>query len=355
MKKMLVLFLLTINAFALEVDEKLTLRILKVSESGKTILINRGTEDGLVKGDHAKLFMTIGVVARAVMVKGSPTRSVWSVYRIVNADEIKQDKVLKLKITPAVKITKDESKTLVVDDKPSIVKGDPRDLGIPLADGADDLDAELSKENISSGGEIEVAKVDLSNKTGEIFSTLFLGSFDSTTTPNDNGTAFSSSESMTAFNFGYELYFADQTQWYSRISLYGQISITNLSVMSFEGSNSTENSTEFGAGFNFYPFTRPNISNEFIWFGAFDAMTGSTTTQIIPGDNATKQQESLNGTVTSFAIGAGVKFYTDNAIGARMRLDYYIRGDEFAPDSSNTIWIKNKQGPRITMGFSYRI
>lgn len=353
MKKILLLLLLTTNTFALEVDEKLTMRILKVSESGKTILINRGTEDGLVKGDHAKFFMTIGVVARGVMVKGSPTRSVWSVYRMVNAEEIKNDNVMNLKITPAVKLTKDETKMLVQDDSVNIKKGDPRDLGIPLAEGADDLSEVKSDQTVASS--IPLESVDLSNKTSELFATIFLGSFDSTTTPDDSGSAFSSSESMTAFNMGYELYFSDQTKWYSKVSLYGQLTITNLSVMSHEGSNSSENSTEFGLGMSLYPFSAPHKTNQFIWFGSVDAMTGNTTTQINPGDNATKQQESLNGAITSFSVGGGVKFYTDRGIGARMKLDYYIRGDKFSPDSGNTVWIKNKQGPRITMGFSYRI
>lgn len=160
---------------------------------------------------------------------------------------------------------------------------------------------------------------------------------------------------MTALNLGYEHYFTDISKWYSRISLYAKLAITNLSVMSFEGSNSTENSTEFGAGVSFYPFTRPNVTNEFIWYGSLDAMTGSTQATFLPGDNATKLEESLNGTITSFSFGGGVKFYTNSGFGAKMSLDYYIRGDKFAPDSTNTVWIKNKQGPRVTMGFSYRM
>ena len=41
------------KTLALELDEKLTTRLLKVSKSKKTILLNRGLEDGLVVGDHA--------------------------------------------------------------------------------------------------------------------------------------------------------------------------------------------------------------------------------------------------------------------------------------------------------------
>ncbi len=77
-KSLLLLLLVPFMAQALEVDEKLTVRILKTSESKKTIMINRGTEDGLVEGDHAKFIVTAGIVARAVSVRVSPTRSLLS-------------------------------------------------------------------------------------------------------------------------------------------------------------------------------------------------------------------------------------------------------------------------------------
>ena len=108
-----------VSAFALEIDEKLTLRFLKVSSTKKTVLINRGGEDGLVVGDHAKFFITAGVVARGVAEKVSPSRSVWSLYRIVDEAEITQDKVLNLKIASPVKITDDPSKSLKEEAIPS--------------------------------------------------------------------------------------------------------------------------------------------------------------------------------------------------------------------------------------------
>ena len=49
------------NIFALEIDEKLTTRVVDISESRKTILINRGIEDGLAIGDHAKFFVSTGL------------------------------------------------------------------------------------------------------------------------------------------------------------------------------------------------------------------------------------------------------------------------------------------------------
>ncbi|MBC7714750.1 MAG: hypothetical protein H7177_15495, partial [Rhizobacter sp.] len=118
MKKSLLFILPAVFAFnitnvsALEIDEKLTLRFLKVSATKKTVLINRGGEDGLVVGDHAKFFITAGVIARGVAEKVSPSRSVWSLYRVVDPQEITQDKVLNLKIATPVKITDDPSRSL---------------------------------------------------------------------------------------------------------------------------------------------------------------------------------------------------------------------------------------------------
>ena len=60
MKKLIVIFSFVFSriGICLEIDEKLTLRILDVSDTKRTILINRGLEDGLVVGDHAKLYLS---------------------------------------------------------------------------------------------------------------------------------------------------------------------------------------------------------------------------------------------------------------------------------------------------------
>ena len=117
MKRLWVIFFLcaiigTRAINALEIDEKLTIRFLKVSTSKKTILINRGAEDGLVVGDHAKFYITSGVIARGVVEKVSPSRSIWSLYRLVEPNEVVEGKVLNLKIASPVKITTDVSKSI---------------------------------------------------------------------------------------------------------------------------------------------------------------------------------------------------------------------------------------------------
>ena len=66
-------------------------------------------EDGLVKGDHAKLFDEEGVFARGVIVKVSPTRSVWSIYQLIRPEVIEKSSIVNLKISTPVKVTKDKN------------------------------------------------------------------------------------------------------------------------------------------------------------------------------------------------------------------------------------------------------
>lgn len=345
------------STFALEVDEKLTLRILKTSESGKTILINRGFEDGLVKGDHAKFFLSVGVVARGVLLKGSPTRSVWSIYRLVNKGYIRDDQVMNLKITAPVKVTKDESKTLVQDDTSAILKGDPRELNIPLAPGADDLSQE-DKALLENRERLLVDRdsmINLTDKNREVYTTFFYASYTTTATPDKSKTTYTSSESMTAITLGYEHYFKDEALWFSRVSLLANLSMVKVGAMSHEGTATNDSSNEYGVGINVYPFKRPKFAGEFIYYGNFSLAMGSTTTTYRPGHSAPDSvtDKSLSGSILMYSFGAGVKYYTTKAYGARIQFDYISRADQFGSDGYDS-WIKSRSGPRVVMGFSYR-
>ena len=116
----IICLLFTFKAYTLEVDEKLTLKILDTSSTKKTLLVNRGLEDGLVKGDHAKFFNETGVFARAVLVKVSPSRSVWSVYQLIKPDDLTKSLVANLKISTPVKVTADKTKMLTVENTPEL-------------------------------------------------------------------------------------------------------------------------------------------------------------------------------------------------------------------------------------------
>lgn len=97
---------------ALKLDTKFIARILGVSDTKRTILVNKGKEHGLAKDQHVKISIPTGVIARAVVVKISPSRSVWSVYRFFQKEKIEPQTVATFKISSPVRLTTDESKAL---------------------------------------------------------------------------------------------------------------------------------------------------------------------------------------------------------------------------------------------------
>lgn len=114
LKIFLMFFILSTGSVfgALKEDAKFIARILGASDTGKTILVNRGRENGIVKDIHAKISIPTGMIARAVVVKVSPSRSVWSVYRIFDKSKIAAQTVATFKVASPVRLTTDESKEL---------------------------------------------------------------------------------------------------------------------------------------------------------------------------------------------------------------------------------------------------
>ena len=131
-----ILVLISITeAYALEDDRRMIVRILSVSSSKKTILINRGREEGVKMGDHAKISNPVdGYFARAVASRVSPTRSVWSLYRILNEKPIIANAVITIKAASKVKLTKDESKAIGIlsSSYKKASKLDPTAKDVPL-------------------------------------------------------------------------------------------------------------------------------------------------------------------------------------------------------------------------------
>src|SRR5690606_5879848 len=155
----------------------------------------------------------------------------------VNADYIRDDQVMNLKLAPPAKVTKDESRTLDKDDPPAILSGEPRDTGIELAPGTDDMTEE--ERALVKNREMRLLQsnvtTNIENRFREVFATFFFGQFDATTTPSKNGVAQTGTESATAISAGYEHYFQDKAQWFSRISLVAQLQIMRSSVLSHQG------------------------------------------------------------------------------------------------------------------------
>jgi hypothetical protein len=108
-----IILLFSLSAQALENDKRLVVRLLGLSSSKKTILINRGREEGIKIGDHAKFSNPVnGYFARGTVSRVSPTRSVWSLYRIIKPEALVENTVVTLKAASPVKLTRDESKAL---------------------------------------------------------------------------------------------------------------------------------------------------------------------------------------------------------------------------------------------------
>ncbi len=356
----LALLALSGKALALEVDEKLTLRVLKLSETRKTMLINRGTEDGLAEGDHAKFYVSAGVVARGVVVKVSPSRSVWSVYRLVNADLVVNDAVMSLKISPPVKLTQDESRTIIQDDTPtSVAVDDATKLGIPLAEGANDL-AEGTRV-LSEADRAELLALqgpgNIRERNLELWTALSLSSLGSKSSNNaaNGAQSFSGSDARTQLALNLEYYVTDEKRWWARFSPFAFVNVQNRATSAFQGSKQAEASTEFGAGLNWHPWSLPSMVNHFIPFLSFSIGMGSLSSSYEPGVEAPGgATQEAQGSTMSYALGAGYKFYTNRGFGARAILDFYTRTEKLSQADTDLTWDRTSSGPRLWVGMGYR-
>lgn len=351
MKYFLFIFLFISSALhALEVDEKLTVRVLKSTDTRKTLMLNRGSEDGLVEGDHARFIVTAGVVARGVLVKVSPTRSIWSIYRLVNADFIVNDAVMTIKITPPVKITKDETQTIVAEDTPSRPVGDPNQLGIPLADGAQDISSADANLSVDDAEVMALEDVTIVEKNVEVFTLLNISGLAASTKSDV-------SESKGSFashhiGVGAELYSQKERAWYSRFSLTGAFNVMRLNSQSYNGVNSNNDTSEFEFGVNWHPGTMPSQTNRFIPYAHLAGMIGSTKSMY--RDDAADTERSANGSTNGFSLGFGFKYYVRSGFGGRILFDYYQRAEKFSEDDAGQSFNRTVGGPRLLLGFSYR-
>jgi hypothetical protein len=368
------------NVSALEIDEKLTLRFLKVSSTKKTVLINRGGEDGLVVGDHAKFFITAGVVARGVSEKVSPSRSVWSLYRIVDPAEIEQDKVLNLKIASPVKITDDPSKSLkeevipggteTMNVEPGVAgeeimsaedKDELKDLGIN-EDGDEPAPVTTTKKTNSkkSAAPNSVSVSDSSpmgstnySKTWEVWGTMYFNSLSGTYESSEEATATTStsaSSSSVDFSIGAEKYFMNFDNFLKEVSL--NAFIHKRSVESGDSVQSKTDWLEYGGGISYHFYNSASSINRLVGFGTLNGGMGKgtveTTTQVT-GQGAGNAPE---GTSSFFSVGLGAKYVLNNGFGVRAILDYYSTSETYEYEAYTVT--RSLSGPRINFGLSYR-
>ncbi len=370
------ILMLPFSASALDMDEKLTMRILSVSASKKTVLVNRGLEDGLVVGDHAKFFLTTGVIARGVVVKASPSRSIWSLYRLVVPEDVMADKVVSIKIASPLKLTEDPTKML--SEGHSEMEAGSEVLTVPAERGdvsperlaRDAREAqepnELDElENVRSKG-VDRKAVDaqadgpvlagdaksgtVSTWTLEVWSLLHFNALSTSVDSGDTGT-FSGKQSFVDFSLGLEKYFVQRQSWLHKVSLLALIHNSSQELTS-AGSEDTvrESSLEYGVGANYHFMEDPFTYGKPILFCGLNFGLGNATSTAEVG---TGDPDTFKGSATFFSLGVGGKFYTRWGLGARLVLDYYSRSEKYTLDDGGEIG-RTVRGPRLMAGIAYR-
>ena len=340
--------------FALEVDEKLTLRFLRTSSSKKTVLINRGLEDGLAEGDHAKFYIDSGVIARGVIVKISPSRSVWSIYSLIKPDEVILERVVNLKISTPVKLTQDNTKMISNNDSPA-------NSLVPLApDAYDDPTVELSeteKKELSAmeeSSEVVVNSGMFAKRDYEVWGMVHFTGLGSTSSLGDQ-TSNTGDNTSIDISVGFEKYFLGMNNWLNNISVHALFFNSSKNVQALEGSQSTSSVQEFGAGVNYHLFNPPNSFGNIIGHLTLSYGIGLVTDLItIKTLNSEEDPKEFSGSSNFLSVGFGVKYYAYNGFGLKMLLDYYQRGELYDIENNQDDFTKNVSGPRFQVGLSYR-
>ncbi len=358
MQKVLFLSLIFLShAFSLPIDSKLSVRILETTQSGKTILINRGSSDNLNVGDHAKFYITEAIVARAVIVKLKQNTSIWSVYRMVNPDLVINDASLKLKITPAVKLSNNPYSMLSTDSIKglNLVSGSGDDYKV-YSDLLDDRDysdsdvAEITSRNDASNFRKGRS---LKGRPFEFWTNLGFHFYSSQVNANST---YDGSELVGRFTLGLELYLG---RWFS---IAPQGSYMQDSLLSYDGAVTDSILYEYGGALNFYLFTSPHETYKLIPYISLGAAIGNIVDSFASGTVAGSSSGSsttveASGTTFAYFGGLGLKYYFDNKLGVRMLLDAYRRVDvfdELPSSATEDEWDRWRFGPRLAFGFMYR-
>ena len=353
MKKLIIIiaFIFCDMGMSLELDEKLTLRILDVSDTKRTILINRGLEDGLVVGDHAKFYLSTGVIARAVVVKASPSRSIWTIYRTIDSRPINKDKVMNLKISSKVKLTKDPTKAISPDESISVVS-----KAIPLAEGADDiakiLAAAQGKELQNVQGATLAKNKGVFNKTWETWGQVHFNGLSYSADVSDGSSE--GVHSVFGASGGLERYFSGNFDLIKRISLFGLIHYHSLQTGNLNGDSIGVRGIEYGVGLNYHFNSNPMSYGAIIPFATFGFGIGSVEELTSTVTQNGEVEETVTGASGFFLMGIGAKYYLSNGFGMRLFLDYYTRNETYTFDDSDASEDKATAGPRLMVGLSYR-
>ncbi|MBT3235535.1 MAG: hypothetical protein HN353_06270 [Bdellovibrionales bacterium] len=348
---------LWLTGHALQIDEKLTIRLLKISDSKRTILLNRGLEDGVMVGDHAKFFLTTGVIARAVAVKASPSRSIWSVYRKVVPHKLVVGEVMNLVITNPAKVTDDATKML--NDNTML----PKD--VIIAEGANDLPEELNQQeqgqlaevgggqpssNNAVNSEITLARSNFySNQIWSLYGMLYFSHLSSEVT--NNSVSSIGALQQIDLSAGVERYFSSQTSWYKNSSIFIEFSRLSGQQLSLTGSMVEQAATEFGIGGSWHFYNHIFAKERPIGFIKFGVGLGSYSDTY--STSSLSSSTTYQGSGNYFSLGVGGKYYSRYNVGIKFELELFSRSEAFnMNDGSQSI--RGSYGPRIRLGVVYR-
>ncbi len=362
-------FVFALGVQALEVDEKLTTRFLKVSRSKKTALLNRGLEDGLVVGDHARFFLTTGVIARGVAIRATPTRSIWSLYRIIDGDSIFPDRVVNIKITHPVRITQDASKSFKVPEGEV-----PAGVEVVAQNGQSPEDADelssleegeeggMNPQQGQTGGFLgaisdagaETAEGGMGEmRTWEFYGLLHWGHLNART-DSDIDSSVATSSTDFGQGVGLEKYFTFTDHFLRNVSIRGILSLSNASAQALEGGSVSHSALEYGGGVSWHFMADPLSTHRLI--GLADLAAGIGRTNNSSGNVQTEAQRELLGSSQFLRLGVGLKYYLPQGLGMRLLLSYYRRKESYivGEDEEALNYSKILTGPRLQLGIAYR-
>ena len=316
-------------------------------------------------GDHAKFYLTTGMIARGVVVKTSPARSVWSLYRLIDPAFLVKDKILNLKVATPVKISPDPSKMIMVE--PVAVPGSD----IALSPDAQSLETaatfsdQKELEALEDSRPVEVTRPSLpvtssSSKVWEVMGYGHLSSLAGSVESESDTAKSKSSASLEGYDlsFGLEKYFASSAQWYSRFSLQGFFHLGKSDITHIDGHTLISTFWGLGVGLNYHFYRDPQDIKRPITYGALSFGMGKAKdhNQLQEAD-----AESFKGNMGFFSVGVGVKYYLGQW-GSKIELDYYrrvesytIKNEEVGTSTSFTEKkMKALNGPRLLLGILYR-
>ncbi len=319
------------------------------------MLVNRGLEDGLAEGDHAKFYTTDdGVIARGVIVKVSPSRSVWSIYSLSKPDQVILERIVNLKISTPVKLTQDSTKMISSNDSPanSLVPLAPNAYDDPSIELSDNEKKELSA--MEQSGEVVVNSGLFAKKDLEVWGMIHFTGLGSTSSLGDQ-VSNSGDVSSLDISIGFEKYFIGMNNWLNNVSIHALFFNSAKNVQALEGSQSQVSAREIGLGANYHLFNSPNTFGKMIGHLTVTYGVGLVTDFItIKTLNSEETPKEFEGSSNFISIGFGVKYYAYNGFGLKLYLDYYQRGEFYVVENNDDDFTKNISGPRFQVGLSYR-